>query len=120
MALHKHKGKWYCDASDLDGLKSVNALKHLLSRARQRGKGPFQNVPCPHDRRKKWVLIESLPVELRKQLEADFWQASLHHEDALRRLQDDEAPPEEIAAATQITSAAVLVSQPLQQPFGST
>ena len=114
MALHKHNGTWYCDSSDLRQALSPYALYHQLSRARKRGGGAFQNIVNPYYNRKNsrcWVLLESLPPELRRQLETDLWQASLHQGEALLRLKRDNAPDEEVvAAATQITSEAVLVS----------
>ena len=117
MAIHKHNdGQLYCDASDLERTLGSNALYHHLSRARKRGGGTFQNIVNPfynNKNSKRWVLLNSIPPELRKQLETSLWQAGLHQENALLQLQKDDAPAEEIVTlGTLITSEAVLVSQP--------
>ena len=116
MARHKYNGKWYCDAGDLQGHLSAAALYHQLARARKRSDGAFQNIVNPFYNRKnsrRWVLLETIPPDLRKRLEVELWQASLHQEEALQLLEKDGAPSEDIAlAATQITSSAVLTSQP--------
>ena len=70
MALHEDNGQLYCDASDLDSHLSVAALSAQLSRARRRGRGNFQNIANPfYNSRnsKRWVLLESIPPELRQQ-----------------------------------------------------
>ena len=117
MALHKHNGKWYCDAKDLQEYTnlSLSAIKVNLYRGK-RGTGGFLNIKNQNYNRKnskRLVLLESLPPELRKEVEGKLRASSLHQKDAMRLLEEDGAPAEDIAsAATQITSEAILSSQP--------
>ena len=88
--LYKHKGQIYCDAADLALPEHV--LKIQLYRARQREEAPFQNIRNLYynsRNSKRLVLIESLPVELRRQVESYLRAAGAYHEPAqqyLRRL----------------------------------
>ena len=113
--LYRHKGHIYCDAADL--ALPGHVLKIQLYRARQREEAPFQNIRNTYYNRrnsKRLVLIESLPVELRRQVESYLRAAGVYHESALRELEEEGAPAEELSsAAAQITAEAVLSSQPV-------
>ena len=116
MALHKYKGKLYCDASDLDAHLSVATLSAHLCRARRRGYGNFQNIRNPfynNRNSKRWVLLESIPPELRQQIEQNIKKAGVFQQASLVKLEEEKAPSKEITLrSTQITSEAVLSSQP--------
>ena len=110
MALHDHNGKTYCDVRDLEALLPRNTLYRYLSRARKYG-GSFQNIANPffnNRNSRRWVLLKSLPPDLRKQVESHLRIADKYHEEALKELGAGHASSEEIAlTSTQITSEAV-------------
>ena len=113
MALYKYDEKWYCEAKDLDLPR--HALAIHLHRGRQ-GIGGFQNIRNPYyngRNSKRLVLLESLPVELRRQVEAKLQAAGQQQKEALQLLEEEGAPSQEIAAvATQFTSSSVLHNAP--------
>ena len=113
MALYKYDEKWYCEAKDLDLAR--HALVIHLHRGRQ-GRGGFQNIRNPYyngRNSKRLVLLESLPVELRRQVEAKLRAAGHQQKEALQLLEEEGAPSQEIAAvATQFTSSSVLHNAP--------
>ena len=113
MALYKYDEKWYCEAKDLDLPR--HALAIHLHRGRQ-GIGGFQNIRNPYyngRNSKRLVLLESLPVELRRQVEAKLQAAGQQQTEALQLLEEEGAPSQEIAAvATQFTSSSVLHNAP--------
>ena len=115
MALHDHNGKTYCNVRDLEALLPRNTLYRYLSRARKYG-GSFQNIANPffnNRNSRRWVLLKSLPPDLRKQVESHLRIADKYHEEALKELGAGHASSEEIAlTSTQITSEAVLSTQP--------
>ena len=115
MALHNHNGKIYCDASDLDFHLSWAALHQQLKRARARGEGaPYENIKNPKFNgtgSKNWVLLESLPIEVRTEVERKLRGAELLTREALDTMEKEGAPSQEIAAATtQITADTILLS----------
>ena len=115
MALHQHKGRIYCDASDLEAFLARNTLYCHLSRARRRG-GAYQNIANPfynNRNSKRWVLLESIPPELRQQIEQNIKKAGIFQEVAIAELEEKGAAAEEIGlTSTQITSEAVRSTQP--------
>ena len=115
MSLHEHNGKTYCDASDLKGLVPRNTLYRYLGRARKQG-GSFENIANPFFNNKnsrRWVLLESLPPDLRQQVEQSIKKAGVLQEKALAKLSEKGASVEAVSAtATQVTSEAVLSTQP--------
>ena len=116
MALHEYKGQYYCDASDLEALLPRNTLYCHLSRARRRGTGAYQNIRNPYFNNRnsrRWVLLESIPPELREQIEQNIKKAGIFQEAALAAMEEEHAPAEEIAlTGTEIVSEAVLSTQP--------
>ena len=96
---------------------SAHVLKIQLYRARQREGAPFQNIRNPYYNARnsqRLVLLESLPAELRKQVESHLRAAGVYHEAALMELEKEGAPSEEITStATQMTTEVVLSSQPV-------
>ena len=86
-----------------------------MSRARRRG-GTYQNITnlfYNNRNSKRWVVLESIPPELRKQVEQHIKKIGIFQELTLVEMEEEGAPAEEIGlTSTQITSEEVLSSQP--------